>query len=109
MLEWSGVSIERSIFPVNPTSHSLHVQISITCDPLPEAMEKLAADQNNTSALLIAHNGLAKLLKGRWPWLLGGVMDAPRLLAQLCRIFRDGLDQVGGECSDVERTRRLVG
>lgn len=56
-------------------------------------MEELVASQNNTSALLIAHNGLAKLLKGRWPWLVGGVLDAPRLLAQLCSIYGDGLSQ----------------
>ncbi|CAM9661336.1 unnamed protein product, partial [Laminaria digitata] len=30
------------------------------------AMEQLVAGRNNTSALLTAHNGLAKLLKGRW-------------------------------------------
>lgn len=51
------------------------------------------ARQNNTPALLMAHNGLAKLLKNNWPWLLGGVVDAPRLLSRLCEIYRDGLDQ----------------
>lgn len=53
------------------------------------------ARQNNTPALLMAHNGLAKLLKNNWPWLMGGVVDAPRLLSRLCEIYRDGLDQVG--------------
>lgn len=57
-------------------------------------MEKLVASQNNTSALLIAHNGLARLLKGRWPWLIGDVVDAPRLLSGLYSIYRDGLHQV---------------
>lgn len=52
------------------------------------------ARQNNTPALLMAHNGLAKLLKNSWPWLLGGVVDAPRLLSRLCEIYHDGLDQV---------------
>lgn len=51
------------------------------------------ARQNNTPALLMAHNGLAKLLKNNWPWLLGGVVEAPRLLSRLCEIYRDGLDQ----------------
>ncbi|CAM9727937.1 unnamed protein product [Sphacelaria rigidula] len=59
------------------------------------AMEELVANQNNTntSALLVAHNALAKLLKSRWQWLIGGVLDAPRLLAQLSAIYRDGLSQ----------------
>lgn len=57
-------------------------------------MEELVSRQNNTPALLMAHNGLAKLLKNSWPWLLGGVVDAPRLLSRLCEIYRDGLDQV---------------
>lgn len=52
--------------------------------------------QNNTPALLMAHNALAKLLKNNWPWLVGGVVDAPRLLSRLCEIYRDGLDQVSG-------------
>lgn len=56
-------------------------------------MEQLVARQNNTPALLMAHNGLSKLLKNSWPWLLGGVVDAPRLLSRLCEIYRDGLDQ----------------
>ena len=56
-------------------------------------MEQLVARQNNTPALLMAHNGLAKLLKNNWPWLLGGIVDAPRLLSRLCEIYRDGLDQ----------------
>lgn len=58
-------------------------------------MEELVANQNNTntSALLVAHNALAKLLKSRWQWLIGGVLDAPRLLAQLSAIYRDGLSQ----------------
>lgn len=51
------------------------------------------ARQNNTPALLMAHNGLAKLLKSNWPRLIGGVVDAPRLLSRLCEIYRDGLDQ----------------
>ncbi|CAM9884361.1 unnamed protein product [Pylaiella littoralis] len=58
------------------------------------AMEELVSRQNNTPALLMAHNGLAKLLKNNWPWLLGGVVDAPRLLSRLCEIYRDGLDQL---------------
>ncbi len=60
------------------------------------------ARQNNTPALLMAHNGLAKLLKNGWPWLLGGVVDAPRLLSRLCEIYHDGLDQA----SVVFRRRR---
>eukprot|EP00752_Nemacystus_decipiens_P009138 g8162.t1 len=58
------------------------------------AMEQLVARQNNTPALLMAHNGLAKLLKNNWPCLIGGVVDAPRLLSRLCEIYRDGLDQL---------------
>ncbi|CAM9669000.1 unnamed protein product, partial [Scytosiphon promiscuus] len=58
------------------------------------AMEQLVTRQNNTPALLMAHNGFAKLLKNNWPWLLGGVVDAPRLLCRLCEIYRDGLEQL---------------
>ncbi|CAM9720756.1 unnamed protein product [Ectocarpus sp. 6 AP-2014] len=57
-------------------------------------MEQLVTRQNNTPALLMAHNALAKLLKNNWPWLVGGVVDTPRLLSRLCEIYRDGLDQL---------------
>ncbi|CAB1100640.1 unnamed protein product [Ectocarpus sp. CCAP 1310/34] len=58
------------------------------------AMEQLVTRQNNTPALLMAHNALSKLLKNNWPWLVGGVVDAPRLLSRLCEIYRDGLGQL---------------
>lgn len=56
-------------------------------------MAHVVMARSNTGALLIAHNGLAKLLSARLPWLIGGVLNAPRLLSQLSRICCDGLDQ----------------
>ncbi|CAM9696764.1 unnamed protein product [Choristocarpus tenellus] len=55
---------------------------------------------SNTSALLVAHNGLARLLKQHWSVMLGGTLDAPVLLSHLCHIYRDGLRQLDKALSD---------
>lgn len=58
------------------------------------AMIEHVAEQNNTSALLIAHNALARLLKARWRWLIDSKLNHPRLLNQLSDIYEDGLSHV---------------
>lgn len=57
-------------------------------------MARVMEKRNHTGALLIALNALSKLLATRWPWLLGGAVDAPGLLAQLSVITAQGLDHV---------------
>ncbi|CAM9562674.1 unnamed protein product [Discosporangium mesarthrocarpum] len=56
---------------------------------------------SNTSALLVAHNGLARLLKQHWRLILGGTLDAPELLSRLCHIYQDGLVQIQPTLSTV--------